>query len=163
VFCRDTCLNDLVLINHKSLLVQCHCLHPCVLLAFIKLSMLIQHTLNTKMSISTKMMVWIKTQPYINVTVLSGIISGKHWSKIYIYTQINDHPQISDVIFILAQLTYNGNHRIVGYRKQRRIHLSDEGMQETGRETNIWPSDLVLCPPKAALNQFSDTVFYKLT
>jgi len=72
VFCTDTCLQDLVVINYKSLLVQHHYLHPCVPSTFIKISMLIQHTLNIKMSVSTKMMVWIKTQHCINVTMLSG-------------------------------------------------------------------------------------------
>jgi len=45
VFYRDTCLNDLVLTNYKSPLVQCHFLHPCVLLVFINISMLTHPTL----------------------------------------------------------------------------------------------------------------------
>lgn len=55
VFCRDTCLHDLVLLNYKSLLVQSHC-------RLSSKSMLIQYTLNIEMCISTKLMVWIKTQ-----------------------------------------------------------------------------------------------------
>lgn len=38
----------------------------------------------------------------------------------YIYTQTDHQPQLSDSIFIFSQ---NGQHRIVGYQRQRRINL----------------------------------------
>ncbi len=42
----------------------------------------------------------------------------------YTFTQTNHQTQFSDAIFIfLAQQSRNGTHRIVGYQRQRRIHL----------------------------------------
>ncbi len=67
-------MHDFVLINYKSLLVKCHCLYPCVLSAFIRISMLIQHTLNIEMSISTKIMVWFGSK--LNIVSMSPYYLG---------------------------------------------------------------------------------------